>query len=289
MGARDIAVAADLGGVTITALTDARGSFTCFTDAFPTASPRLVNEGRMRYPELFLGAQWILPFRAFLVRSPQSNILVDAGIGPPPSPFLPAAQGWLPGEIDAVGVSSADVDVVVLTHLHVDHVGWCARDGVPFFRRARYIATAADWQFFSARAASRDVFRDRLAPLERSGVLTLASADDAVLEPALTLHATPGHTPGHISVLARGDAAEAVILGDVAVHPLQLLEPDLRYAHEEDADLAGQTRRALLETLADTEAVVAAGHFPGGLGHIARTRSGFDWAPLLPERAGAAW
>jgi glyoxylase-like metal-dependent hydrolase (beta-lactamase superfamily II) len=280
MDAGDNCHTVDLGGVTITALTDALGSFTRFTDAFPRASPPLEERGRIRYPELFVGADWVLPFRAFLVRSRQSNILIDAGIGPAPNPFLRAAQGWLPQKIGAAGVSRDEVEVVVLTHLHVDHVGWCASEGRPFFPRARYVASAKDWRFFSTRAASRDVFDATLAPLEQAGVLTLVTADQTTIEPSVTLHPTPGHTPGHLSVFVRGHAAQAVILGDVAVHPLQLTDPDLRYAHEEDGDLAAQTRRALVETLADTDTVVAAGHLPGGLGHIGHDRSGFSWTPV---------
>jgi glyoxylase-like metal-dependent hydrolase (beta-lactamase superfamily II) len=276
----DVGSTVDLGDVTVTTLSDAYGSFMRFADAFPTASPRLVDEGRMRYPELFHDAQWVLPFGAFLVRSRRSTILVDAGIGAPPSSFLPAAQGWLPREINAAGISRDDVDFVVLTHLHVDHIGWCAWGGRPFFPRARYIAMAADWDFFASRAASHDVFSERLAPLEQAGVVTLTSADEAAIDPSIALHTTPGHTPGHVSMFVRGDAAEAVVLGDIAVHPLQLVDPDLRYVHEQDSNLAAQTRRALLEKLADTQTIAAAGHFPGGFGHISRGPSAFGWTPL---------
>ncbi|TML48814.1 MAG: MBL fold metallo-hydrolase, partial [Actinobacteria bacterium] len=167
------------------------------------------------YSELYAGAAWVLPFRAFLVRSESGVVLIDAGLGPKPGDFLPARQGWLPSELEAAGVSPDAVEIVLLTHLHVDHIGWAAADGRPYFSRARYVASASDWVFFEAREESRVVFEEKLAPLERAGVLELIEPNETEIAPGIVMLPSPGHTPGHMSVRVAGGEAEAVILGDV--------------------------------------------------------------------------
>jgi amino acid efflux transporter len=271
---------ADLGGLVLTALTDARGSFMSYRGAFPGGSDELERFGRSRYRELYAGPAWVLPFRAFLVRSESGVVLIDAGVGPRPGDFLPARQGWLPSSLESAGVSPAEVDVVILTHLHVDHVGWAAVDGSPYFSRARYVASANDWAFFETREESRAVFAEKLEPLERVGALELVELCETIVAPGVVMFPTVGHTPGHMSVRVAGAEAEAVVLGDVAVHPLQLHDPDLAYVHEVDAVVAARTRSSLLEELAAAEVVVAAAHLPNGLGRVVRDGGAFAWEEL---------
>ena len=277
---RQSGTSVDLGGAVLTALTDAQGSFTSYRDGFPGSSDELESFGRNRYSELYAGAAWVLPFRAFLVRSESGVVLIDAGLGPKPGDFLPARQGWLPSELEAAGVSPDAVEIVLLTHLHVDHIGWAAADGRPYFSRARYIVSASDWVFFEAREESRVVFEEKLAPLERAGVLELIEPNETEIAPGIVMLPSPGHTPGHMSVSVAGDESEAVIPGDVAVHPLQLHDPNLAYVYEVDAAVAARTRLSLLEELAAEEVVVAAGHLPRGLGRVLRDGNAFGWGEL---------
>jgi glyoxylase-like metal-dependent hydrolase (beta-lactamase superfamily II) len=248
----------------VTPLLDTDGSFANFAESFPGADESTV---RGRYPELFAGSRWVLPFRAFLVATPDATVLVDAGVGAP-SNFLPDAQGLLPEQLDREAV-----DIVVLTHLHVDHVGWTVDDaGRPFFPRARFVVCERDWSW----AEPREVFPVKLAPLRDAGVLELVEASATEVVPGVSVFPTPGHTPGHMSVRTDG----TVILGDVAVHPAQVEDPDLAYVFDEDSAHAGRTRRALLAELADSGVTVAAGHFPGsGLGTVERAGGGFAWRP----------
>jgi glyoxylase-like metal-dependent hydrolase (beta-lactamase superfamily II) len=248
----------------VTPLLDATGSFATFAEAFPTG-----DEGAAvaRYPELFDGRRWRAPFRSFLVGS---SVLVDAGVGPP-SAFLPGAQGHLPAELDRDAV-----ELVILTHLHFDHVGWTVEgDGRPFFPRARYVVCADDWRW----AEPRDVFPSKLAPLRDAGVVELVAPEENEVAPGVTVFPTPGHTPGHLCVRA----GDTVILGDLAVHPVQVDDPGLFFFLDEDPALAARTRRAVLAELADSGAVAAAGHFPAPLGHIERAGAGFAWRPLSSD------
>src|SRR5205823_377550 len=254
----------DLGGVRVRPLLDAEGSFLTFRAAFP-ATPALAEE------------PWMLPFRAFLVEAGGRGLLVDAGIGPPPGAFLPERQGWLPSELARAGLEPDEIDLVFFTHLHVDHVGWAATDGRPFFPRARYLPSTDAWPFFSARAESQEVFDQKLAPLERHGVLDLLDFEPADVVPSALAFPTPGHTPGHMSLRVTGTERELVILGDVVLHPLQLNDPTVTYVFDVDAARAASTRADLLEILAAEQIVVAAGHFAGScFGRVRRATSGFD-------------
>jgi glyoxylase-like metal-dependent hydrolase (beta-lactamase superfamily II) len=269
--------ALDLGGITVQVLRDAQGSFTTFAEAFPNVSDEIEALGRDRYSELFDGDRWLLPFCAFLIRSRAQTVLVDAGVGPAGGEFLPERQGWLPTELRRAGVAPEDVDAVILTHLHVDHVGWAAVDGGPFFTQARYAASGVDWRFVANRDESRETFATKLAPLERAGVLTLVELERAEFATGVALRPTPGHTPGHISVEICGETRQALVIGDVAVHPIQLHDPRLPYAYEEDAAVAAATRESVFREVADVDVVVAAGHLPGGLGRISVRGRGFAW------------
>ena len=124
------------------------------------------------------------------------------------------------------------------------------------------------------------MFEEKLAPLERAGVLELIEPNETEIAPGIVMFPSPGHTPGHMSVRVPSDESEAVILGDVVVHPLQLHDPNLAYVYEVDAAVAARTRLSLLEELAAEEVVVAAGHLPRGLGRVLRDGNAFGWGEL---------
>jgi glyoxylase-like metal-dependent hydrolase (beta-lactamase superfamily II) len=194
-------------------------------------------------------------------------VLVDTGLGPPGAdPFMPERAGRLPASLDP-----AAVDLVVFTHLHVDHVGWNMRDGRPFFPNARYVAPRLDYDFFTETRGERPYVREQLVGLHAAGRLELVDGD-AELLPGLTIRHAPGHTPGHSIV----DAGDAVILGDLAVHELQLADPGLAYASEEDPELAAATRRRVLAEFDGR--IVGLSHL--GVGRIHPHGAGHRWEPL---------
>jgi glyoxylase-like metal-dependent hydrolase (beta-lactamase superfamily II) len=249
----------------ITPLVDAEGSFASYAEAFPGLAGERLDAERRVWPDLFRDGDWWLPFRAFLLTGPTVAV-VDAavGVGAAGTAFLPGRQGRLPGELARAGVDPADVELVFLTHLHVDHVGW-----VDVFDRARYVCGAPDWAHFASRSYLRDVLEARRARFE------LLHSENEVA-PGLVAVPTPGHTPGHMC-LRVGETA--VVLGDICVHPAQLTDPGLVYTADVDGALAAQTRRATLEWLADERLLVAASHLPGALGHVERMGAGFVWRP----------
>ncbi|MFE9200568.1 MBL fold metallo-hydrolase [Micromonospora sp. NPDC007230] len=251
-----------IGSITVTALVDGAGPFfQPREEAFPDATADQWRAADRRDPDTVTpDGRWWLPFRCFALRTGDGPVtLVDAGIGPADS--LAAAwapvPGRLPAELAAAGIDPADVRTVVLTHLHSDHVGWAVL-GTPYFRNAAYLLQQAE-------LAALDRFHPELparllGPLRAAGQLRLVDGDTD-LTPGVRVLSTPGHTPGHQSVLVDSGDERMLVTGDVLVHTVQLVDPTLAYAHEEDPAAARGVRTALLRELAGHgRAVLATPH-----------------------------
>jgi glyoxylase-like metal-dependent hydrolase (beta-lactamase superfamily II) len=148
-----------VGSLDVTILVDGEGSFATIAEAFPGLSSR---------------QEWRLPVHAVLIRGAGPTLLVDTGLGPEPRVFMPGAGARLLAELARAGASPTDVDLVVHTHLHVDHVGW---DGS--FPNARYVVSAAEWSYFMSEdsLAQRPHLRDRVAPLRDAGSVDLVDGE----------------------------------------------------------------------------------------------------------------
>lgn len=221
------------------------------------------------------------------------TVLIDTGVGndrdrPQFPPLSHLDTGFLTA-LAATGVHPANVDVVVNTHLHTDHVGWNTTriDGgwVPTFPNARYLIPAADYRHFSPdgpgdTADQRIVFGDSISPVEPQMVLF---SGDHQLSDSLWLCPAPGHTPGS-SVLWLDAGAPAVFVGDLTHSPIQIPRPDDPCAFDVDPAAAAVTRHRIFTEAARRRAVVIPAHYPGhGGATIVARRDGFtvdDWLDL---------
>jgi glyoxylase-like metal-dependent hydrolase (beta-lactamase superfamily II) len=217
--------------------------------------------------------QVLLAIQTHVVRVGGLTILVDTCVGEhKPRPVRPdwhqrAATGYL-DRLAAAGARAEDVDIVLCTHLHADHVGWntVLRDGrwVPTFPRARYVmghGELAHWQAAVARdpTLSHGCFTDSVLPVVDAGLASPITPGDAIAEGALTLP-LPGHTPGQIGLRLETGDRPVFFCGDAVHTPAQAYEPDWSSRFCTDREQAAVTRRALFERVVDEDAVLVPAH-----------------------------
>ena len=213
-----------------------------------------------------------LNFASFVVRDGGTTVLVDTGWGP-------EMQGELMGELAAAGVAPDAIDIVTFTHLHGDHTGWNfdRASGTPLFPRARYLVPKGDWDHYAAQTPPPASFTRDIAPLEATGQLELIEGEHR-LSPSLTTLPTPGHTPGHTSVMIAAGGAHGCILGDVVLTMIDAEMPSLDTSFDSDHALARTTREAMIARLAADRALVGASHLPEpGFGRFEVTGGASRW------------
>jgi glyoxylase-like metal-dependent hydrolase (beta-lactamase superfamily II) len=275
-----------LGGFEITALCDLSPHFPSpFSKAFPTIPPERHDEIRARYPAAFDGPDvWVFHDHCYLLRTPTASVLFDTGMG---GAWTLGSQwigvtGGLPEELAAADVVPGGIDVVVISHAHLDHIGWTLdTDGAPLFPNARYALQRAEWEGFPAAGDSDDetAFDQSLRPLEALGVLDLVNGEERLAE-GLTLHLAAGHTPGHQVAVLESRGERAVLSGDLANHPGQTAEPSWRTGADMDPDSAAATRARWFDTIEEWDALLCTAHFPEPFGHLRREGGVRIWSPL---------
>jgi glyoxylase-like metal-dependent hydrolase (beta-lactamase superfamily II) len=240
-------------------------AFTGTTEADWAPHRGLLDEDGML--ELALGG--------FLVRSGERVAIVDAGVGESPVPLL--SGGAFLESLAGHGVRPDEVTDVIFTHLHFDHIGWASRDGVPVFPNATYRCDGRDWEYFvdpPAELAAQPLDEDNpMAPLVApgSGRALLEPVEprleawdgDSALLPGLDVRLAAGHTPGSGVMVLSSGTARAVLLGDVAHCPVELLEDEWAGIGDVDPELARRTRVALMREFEGSDVPLVASHFPG--------------------------
>jgi glyoxylase-like metal-dependent hydrolase (beta-lactamase superfamily II) len=267
-----------LGDVELLALPDAVGELGELGDLYPDVEAGSWDPYRTLYPELHAGTRWRLPCACYLITSGGTNVLVDTGVGPPGLwDWAAEREGRLPAALEEHGVSRDEVDIVFLTHLHIDHLGWNTDDqGVVFFPSARYLVHHDALAFARTQPELPHIQRC-VEPLGDRFELLQAEVKFA---PGVTAFPVPGHYPGHMGLRIRSGGEEAVLTADAAVHPALLDQPAWRYVSDLDHDRCVATRTALADELADSSVLVACGHYPhGGIGRIVTRDDRRVWGP----------
>lgn len=220
----------------------------------------------------------IFPMQSFLLRTRHHTILVDTCVGDHKKRQRPnwnmTSSGTFLIRLKEAGVQPEDVNYVMCTHMHVDHVGWNTqlRDGrwIPTFPNAKHIISEKEWTYWEGvhRDTPLDHLADSVLPIIESGQAVFVTNDYA-LDDGVWLESTPGHTPDHVSVHLASNGADAVITGDLMHSPVQCAEPNWVARPDFDPNLARQTRRAFMERYCDTDVLICATHFPSpSFGHI---------------------
>lgn len=275
-----------VGGVEIIALCDGVLESTSPIDqSFLGAPPGTWDDVGTRYPETVTASgNWRLHVHCFALRSEGRTILVDTGFGPVTAPAFAWAKqpGRLPVELAEVGIEATDVDTVIVTHVHDDHIGWTAFDGgkTLHFPNARYVIHRRDWQWMAASEDPEDaeIFAELMKPIADLGALELSEDRLEITGELTALHA-PGHTPGHQVVLVDSSDERAIVSGDTANHPLQVTLPEIACATDNDADLAVGTRTELLDRAEREDRLLITAHFSQPFGRITNRDGSRTFSP----------
>jgi glyoxylase-like metal-dependent hydrolase (beta-lactamase superfamily II) len=236
-------------------------------------------------PEAVLPIGWLQPdfadergrlrmsIHAFIVETPGRRIVVDTCLGNDKENRRIATWNKLHtnflADLAEAGYPRETIDTVICTHLHVDHVGWNTMlvddRWVPTFPQARYLMGRTEYEHWTRQDEREDmvaVLADSVAPVWDAGLVDLVEADHRLCE-EVSLVATPGHTPGHVSVRIASPGEAALITGDFMHHPCQIARPEWSSTADSDPLQARLTRERMLSGLAGTPTLVIGTHFAG--------------------------
>jgi glyoxylase-like metal-dependent hydrolase (beta-lactamase superfamily II) len=224
---------------------------------------------------------FVLSFHSYVIRTGSLTILVDTCNGNcKPRPGVPWQDGLTSDtyltNLARHGLRPTDIDIVLCTHLHGDHVGWNTHlvDGrwVPTFPKARYLLSRPDYDYFEPLSHPRNgepakylAFQDSILPVVEAGqvdFIDLNRTPAMSIAPGVMIEAAAGHTPGHVLVRVEGAGDSAVLTGDIIHHPIQFLDPDLTNPGDVDPKAARRIRDQLIAEVSDRGALLLSGHFP---------------------------
>jgi glyoxylase-like metal-dependent hydrolase (beta-lactamase superfamily II) len=280
-----------LGTTTIQRIVEQVGPFFDGKTFFPDLTDAMLDEHRSwlepRYFEPGTG-KVILMVQSYLVRTPHHTILIDSCVGnDKPRPTRPhwhmMQSNAYERNLASAGIAVSDIDFVMCTHLHGDHVGWNTRldNGrwVPTFPNARYLLSERELDYWvnrhAADPASCPWIGDSVLPIVEAQKVERVKSDHA-LSDVVSLMPTPGHTLDHFAVRVGTPGHDAIITGDMMHSPLQVRYPELGMFVDHDGKKAGATRRKVFSHVCDTSTVLCTNHFNApSMGRITRWDDGF--------------
>jgi glyoxylase-like metal-dependent hydrolase (beta-lactamase superfamily II) len=274
-----------VGSVCCTVLSDGYCAYPAewvFPNADPDALQRMLESRRM------LGQSVLSPYTCLLIESGRHVVLVDTGGGSSSS-----TTGAICARLEMAGIRPRNVDTVILTHAHPDHIGGAVNAaGRPVFANARHVLSECEIEFWTSPRA--DLSRMRVPEQQRSAMLPTARRvlealrfqiepvdRETEIIPGVRVIPAPGHTPGHLAILVSSGGEHLLNLGDAAVHPLHLEQPELENGFDLAGPEAAATRCQLLGRAVAEDMRLMAFHFPfPSVGRVsARPQGGWNWSP----------
>jgi len=273
-----------VGSIACTVLSDGYYSYPT-SWFFPNADPAHLTSALASHhlpPDAILS-----PYTCLLIETGRHTVLVDTGAGE-----YSRSSGAIQSRLEIAGVRPRDVDTVILTHAHPDHIGGAIDPcGRPAFPNARCVLSEIEWEFWTgARTDLRalqvpETAKDSLHSMARRCLGALRHHIEPLereteIVPGVVAIPAPGHTPGHLAILVTSDGQQLLNLGDAAVHPLHLEQPDWQNGFDLAADRALVTRRSLMERAIAGDMHLMAFHFPfPSVGRVAPRNGGWHWTP----------
>lgn len=288
-----------LGDVSVMRVEEMHGPIMPTGAFFPTiAGAAWERHASELVPDHLDGEMVHTAMQSWVLRSEGRTILIDTGVGNDKS--RPAVESWdhmnldYLGNLARIGIRPEDVDLVVNTHLHLDHIGWNTRlengEWVPTFPNASYLMPRIEFEYWNPANhpgleghVNQNAFEDSVAPVHCAGKVQLWEGSH-VIDANLRLEAAPGHTPGASVIKLVSGSDRALFAGDLIHTPLQLRELNHNSCFCEDPAQAVRSRRELLGWAADSNALVLPAHLSGhGALEIEHAGDAFaikSWAPF---------
>ena len=229
--------------------------------------------------------EWTSPYTCLLIKTEKNRVLIDTGAG-----SLVPTTGKLMKNLKHTGIMPEDIDTVIITHGHPDHLGGNVdNDGKVIFPRAQWVIWKDEWEFWTSNRAESNLdkhSKDLLIGIARKNLSIIRDMVDLIdmeseIAPGIRVMATPGHTPGHMAVEVSSNSERLLCISDVVLHPIHLEMPEWHASVDVVKDQLITTRKRLLRRAASEKAKVIVFHFPfPGLGHIVVKGKAWQWRPI---------
>lgn len=281
--------AIELGEIKIRRIVEQEGPFFPVHDFFPKFTPEMMAENSHWLQPRFVDkdGMLVLCIQSYVIETPHHKILVDSCVGNhKPRPLRPfwhmMASDRYEKNLAAAGVAVEDIDFVMCTHLHVDHVGWNTRleNGrwVPTFPNARYIFSDKELAFWTEREKQNPEaaawITDSVLPVVAAGRVDVVKSEYAFNDHVQLIPA-PGHTIDQFNVLAGKPGNDALVTGDMVHSPVQVRYPEIGMMSDWNSEIAGESRNRIFSRFCDTSTLICTGHFPSpSTGRITRGKDG---------------
>jgi glyoxylase-like metal-dependent hydrolase (beta-lactamase superfamily II) len=273
------------------------GSFECIaimdgTHNYPYVPAWFVNAPKERLEQVLREhnldlEQYISAYPSLVINTGQHRVLVDTGAGD-----MEPSTGRLIPNLKAQGITPGDIDTVILTHGHPDHIGGNTDSkGKPIFPNARFVMWKDEWDFWTSAPSLSELevdeqikqllitfARNKLPPIQ--GQLDLIDHETTIV-PGIRAVTASGHTPGHMAVAISSNDKELLCISDTVLHPIHLKQPDWYSVFDFTPEQTVTTRRRLFQQAATEKVLVHAFHFPfPGLGYVVEKGEAWQWRPV---------
>ncbi|MCV9885510.1 MBL fold metallo-hydrolase [Metabacillus halosaccharovorans] len=220
--------------------------------------------------------QFDAPLNFLLIDTGEKKVLVDTGFG---EDYLPT-RGRLLQCLQHEGISTEDIDTVIITHAHMDHIGGVSQQGVSVFPEANYVIREEEWAYWMNKSESMEY--QKLKSIKDQLVFV---SSDLEIHPGICLQHAPGHTDGHLTVSIQSEGKRLVVASDILNDPCTLQHLSSHIAAEVDPDIGMQTRSSFLEEASRQNALLFVCHYPfPGLGYVKKRDTGWHWVRAKKEK-----